>query len=80
MTSGVLFKNSGALSGHKHQLLPPVFMDPRTSSNKLLPFNQGNPYIEEDAEEIESLFEQDTLYRQSKFLAHLTVKASLHVG
>jgi hypothetical protein len=55
-------------------------MDPRTSSKKLPLSNPGNPYIEEDDEEIDSLFEQDTLYRQSKFLAHLTVKASLHIG
>jgi hypothetical protein len=32
-------------------------MDPRTSSKRLPPSNQGNPYIEEDDEEIDSLFE-----------------------
>ena len=53
-------------------------MDPRNPSKKE-PVS-GIPFTEVDEDEIESLFEQETLYRQSKFLAHLTVKASLHVA
>jgi hypothetical protein len=55
-------------------------MDPKNPLKKLPLHNSGNSYVEEDEGEIDSLFEQDTLYRQSKFLAHLTIKASLHIA
>jgi hypothetical protein len=38
-------------------------MDPNNPSKKAPLKNLGNPYIEEDSDELDSLFEQDTLYR-----------------
>ena len=42
-------------------------------------FGKRQDDLEEEEDDFESLFEQETVYRNSRMLSHLTMKASVHV-